>query len=189
MNEVIKTIKSRRSIRKYLTEQIKDEELKSILDAAIYAPSGHNDQTWHFTVIQNKETLDELNIKSKALMSRAQTDWIVKMGQNEKYHVFHNAPTVIIVSGEEKSNKELAYCTIADCSAAIQNMLLAAHSIGIASCWVGLTSFVFEIQEEVEKLNIPKGYKPLFAVTLGYSAITKEINPLPRRENVISYIK
>jgi nitroreductase len=189
MNEVINAIKNRRSIRRYLPEQIKDEELNLILEAAVYAPSGHNDQPWHFTVIQNKELLDEFNIKSKELMSKASTDWIVKMGQNEKYHVFHNAPTVVIVSGEESSNDELAYCPLGDCSAAIQNMLLSAHSIGVASCWVGLTSFIFEVQEEVQKLNIPKGFKPLFAVTLGYSAITKEINALPRRENVINRIK
>lgn len=189
MNSIIEAIKNRRSIRKYLPQQIKEDELNLILEAGIYAPSGHNDQPWHFTVVQNKELLDELNIKSKELMSKANTDWIVKMGENEKYHIFHNAPTVIIVSGEESGNEELAYCPMSDCSAAIQNMLLAAHSIGVASCWVGLTSFVFEIKEEMQKLNIPQGYKPLFAVTLGYSAITKEIKPLPRRENVINYIK
>lgn len=189
MNQVIETIKNRRSIRKYTPSQIKDEELNTILEAGIFAPSGHNDQPWHFTVIQNKDLLDHINTKSKELMVDAKTDWIVKMGQNERYHIFHNAPTVIIVSGEESSNRELAYCPMGDVSAAVQNMLLAAHSIGIASCWVGLTSFIFEINEEVEKLNIPAGYRPIFAITLGYSAMTKEINALPRRENVVTYIK
>lgn len=189
MNQIMETIKNRRSIRKYKEEQITNDELAFILEAAVYAPSGHNDQPWHFTVIQNKEFLNQLNEKSKVLMASAETDWIAKMGQNERYHVFHNAPTVILVSGEESSNKELAYCPMGDVSAAVQNMLLAAHSIGVASCWIGLTSFVFEVQEEVEKLNLPKGFKPIFAVALGYSAITKEINALPRRENVISYIK
>ena len=189
MNEIVKVIKERRSIRKYLPEQIKDEELNLILEAATYAPSGHNDQPWHFTVIQNKDLLNDLNVKTKELMSKANTDWIAKMGQNERYHVFHNAPTVIIVSGQENHNKELDYCPMGDVSAAIQNMLLTAQSIGVASCWVGLTNFVFEIEEEVKKLNLPQGFKPLFTVTLGYSAITKEINALPRRENVISYIK
>lgn len=189
MNEVIKAIKDRRSIRKYTSEQIKDEELNLILEAGIYAPSGHNDQPWHFTVIQNKELIDELNEKSKSLMRNAHTDWIIKMGESEKYHIFHNAPTVVIVSGEENKNDELAYCPMADCSAAIQNMILAAHSIGIASCWIGLTSFLFDAQEGLEGLNIPEGYKPLFAVTLGYSAITREIAALPRRENVVNFIR
>jgi nitroreductase len=189
MNEVFKAIKGRRSIRRFTPEQIKDEELSLILEAGIYAPSGHNDQPWHFTVIQSKEVIDGINERSKARMRDANTDWIRKMGESEKYHVLHNAPTVIIVSGEELDNAELAYCPMADCSAAIQNMLLAAHSIGIASCWVGLTSFIFEAKDELEELNIPQGYKPMFAVVLGYSAITKEINPLPRRENVVNFIR
>lgn len=189
MNEVIEAIKNRRSIRRYAPEQIKDEELNVILEAGIYAPSGHNDQPWHFTVIQNKELLNHINIKSKELMAEATTDWIAKMGQNEKYHIFHNAPTVIIISGEESSNEELAYCPMGDVSAAVQNMLLAAHSIEVSSCWVGLTSFIFQVQEEVEKLQLPKGYRPYFAVTLGYSAMTKEIKALERRENVISFLK
>jgi nitroreductase len=129
MNQVIETIKQRRSIRRFLADQIKDDELNLILEAGIYAPSGHNDQPWHFTIIQNKDIIDQINIKCKSLMLNAQTDWIVKMGQSEKYHVFHNAPTVVVVSGEINSNDELSYCPMGDCSAAIQNMILAAPAL------------------------------------------------------------
>lgn len=69
MNEVLETIKSRRSIRKYLSKQIKDEELDMILESAIYAPTGHNDQPWHFTVIQNNELIDEMSVESKKIMA------------------------------------------------------------------------------------------------------------------------
>lgn len=189
MNQVIETIKDRRSIRRYLPEQIKEEELNTILEAGIYAPSGHNDQPWYFTVIQSKEVIEDLNVKTKQLMEKAKTDWIVKMAQNEKYHVFYNAPTVVIVSGKKNNNEELPYCPMADCSAAAQNILLAAKSIGVASCWVGLTSFIFEEQEEVKKLNIPEEYEPLFAITLGYSAVTKELKAFERKNNAINYIR
>lgn len=189
MNQVIETIKDRRSIRRYLPEQIKEEELNTILEAGIYAPSGHNDQPWYFTVIQSKEVIEDLNVKTKLLMEKAKTDWIVKMAQNEKYHVFYNAPTVVIVSGKKNNNKELPYCPMADCSAAAQNILLAAKSIGVASCWVGLTSFIFEEQEEVKKLNIPEEYEPLFAITLGYSAVTKDLKAFERKNNAINYIR
>lgn len=189
MNEILKVIKERRSIRKYLPQQIKDEDLSLILEGATFAPSGHNAQPWHFTVIQNKELLDHLSNKTKEYMSKAETNWIIKMGTNEKYHLFHNAPTVIIVSGLKDTNKELPYSPMADCSAAIQNMLLVAQSLGIASCWVGLTTFLFEHEEDYKQLNIPEDYTPLFAIPLGYSAITKEITPLERRENIVNYIK
>lgn len=189
MNNILEVIKERRSIRRYLPNQITEEELNLILEAAVYAPSGHNDQPWHFTVIQNKEIIDDINNSTKAFMKNATTDWILKMANNENYHIFHNAPTVVIVSGDESNNKDIPYCPISDCSAAVQNMMLVAQSIGVASCWVGLTSFLFEKEEELTKLNLPEGYKPQFAVTFGYSAITKEIKPFPRRENVVTIIK
>ena len=99
MNEVLETIKNRRSIRKYSSEQIKNEELDMILESAIYAPTGHNDQPWHFTVIQNKELIDEMSVESKKLMAESPVDWMAKMGRAENLHLFYNAPTVIVVSG------------------------------------------------------------------------------------------
>lgn len=189
MNAIIEAIKGRRSIRKYLPNQIKDEEINLILEAAGYAPSGHNEQPWHFTVLQHKELIDSISAKTKAQMAKSSTDWICKMGQSERYNPFYNAPTIVIISGKENLNEDISYCPLADCSAAIENMLLAAHSIGVASCWIGFLSFIFDLQEEIAKLQLPDGYKPLFAVTLGYSAITKEINALDRKSDVISFIR
>jgi nitroreductase len=60
MNEVLKAMKNRRSIRQYKSEQIGDAELQAIMEAAIYAPSAMNQQKWHFTVIQNRKTLDKI---------------------------------------------------------------------------------------------------------------------------------
>ncbi|HOA77632.1 MAG TPA: nitroreductase family protein, partial [Thermosynergistes sp.] len=84
MNEVLEVIKRRRSIRKYLPDQIKDEELNTILEAAIFAPSGHNEQPWHFLVIQDKELIDRMSEKAKEAMTRSDIDWIVKIGQNTR---------------------------------------------------------------------------------------------------------
>ncbi|MBU3178504.1 nitroreductase family protein [Clostridium estertheticum] len=66
MNEVLKTIKNRRSVRSYFSEQTKQEELDLIIESGIYAPSGNNDQPWHFTVIQNKENI---NVHLKQVIS------------------------------------------------------------------------------------------------------------------------
>lgn len=184
MNQIIQTILDRKSIRKYTSEQIKDEELNLILECALKAPTGHNDQPWHFTVIQSKEVIDELSRKTKELMSKSGVDWIEKMGNNEKFHLFHNAPTIIIASAKMDS-----YSPYADISAAIENMMISAWSMGIGSCWVGLTSYLFEIKEEVRKLNIPEDYTPMYTVTLGYPDPTKEFRTPERNKEVINYIK
>jgi len=68
MNETIQTILSRRSVRSYSSEQIKDEELDLILKAGLYAPSAHNQQSWHFTVIQDKEVINKLNKAAKPIL-------------------------------------------------------------------------------------------------------------------------
>ena len=74
MNEVLKTIKSRRSIRAYTEQQISQEDLNTILEVATYAPSGMNYQTWHFTAIQNAAGLEELKEKIKASSTGAWTE-------------------------------------------------------------------------------------------------------------------
>lgn len=183
MNKVLENIKSRRSIRKYRSEQIKDEELEMILESAIYAPTGGNDQPWQFTVIQNKKLIDEMSAESKKVMANAPIDWMAQMGKSEHYHVLFHAPTVVIVSGKEDATSPLP-----DCCAAIQNMLLAAESIDIGSCWIGLARFFFENPENIEKLGIPEGYKPYYAVSLGYKGSSNNKAP-ERNTNVVNYIK
>ncbi len=106
VNQVLEIIKSRRSVRKYSSEQIKDEELEIILESAIYAPTGGNDQPWHFTVIQNREFIDYMNmeakkliVQDKELVNRINTeakklpdfeDRITKIGRSNNFNIFYN---------------------------------------------------------------------------------------------------
>ncbi len=182
-NEILENIKNRRSIRSFKAEQIKDEELEAILEASIYAATGHNDQPWHFTVIQNAEFIDYMSNKTKEEMKKSNISWIAKMGQSDR-HIFYNTPTLIVVSGRQDS-----YSPLTDCSAAIQNMLLAAESLNIGSVWIGLIDFFFALEEEVKKLKLPQGYKPYYGVCLGYKASSKVPTAPERNKEVISYIK
>lgn len=203
MNEVLKTIKSRRSIRRYLSEQIKDEELDILLESAIYAPTWGNDQPWYFTVIQNREFIENMNLEAKKAIvqdielvnhinaeSKKTSDDLpdfrdkfAKLGSSESFNIFYEAPTVIVVSGKKGTTSSFA-----DCCAAIQNMLIAAESLEIGSCWIGLARFFFENPENVEKLNLPDNYEPYYAVTLGYKAAPNNKAP-ERNMNVVDYIK
>jgi nitroreductase len=186
MNETLEVIRKRRSIRAFNPEQIKDEELKEIIDAAIYAPSATNKQPWHFTVIQNKDIIDDLNKSFKELAKDAESDYVRRVGINENFHVFYNAPTVILVSGDENNH----YAAV-DCAAAMENMLLAAEAQGIGSCWIGFIAYLLnheEGKEYLKKLGIPEGYRQLHAVALGYKKINRSIAPA-RKENTVNYIK
>lgn len=183
MNLVLETIKNRRSVRKYKEEQIKEDELQLILEAGMYAPSACNQQPWHFTVIQNKELIAQMSDKAKNLMKTYTDEWIVNLGNNEHFDLHYGAPTVIVISG-----KKDCYEPITDSSAAIQNMLLAAESLGIGSCWIGLSKFYF-MQEEASKLNIPDGYEPYFTISLGYKEMKEKLNGPVRNKDVVNYIR
>jgi len=184
MNEVLKTIKSRRSVRRFKQEQLNQNLMEEIIEAGIYAPTAHNEQPWHFTVIQNPELLKKINEKTREGMEKSDNDWVQKVASNPAYKVTYGAPTLVIVSGREEG---MAWRV--DCAAAIQNMLIAAKSLNVGSVWLGLTRFFFEQKEEVAVLGIPEGYVPYYSVAFGYEEGEKEQVAPKRNMNVVKYIK
>lgn len=184
MNEVLNVIKSRRSNRNFKPEQINQESLDLILEAGIYAPTAHNDQPWHFTVIQNEDFLRYINEKTREAMAGADIEWIKKMGSNPAFNVTYNAPTLIIVSGRKDG-----VAWEADCAAAIENILLAAESLDIGSVWLGLVRYFYNQESEKEKLGIPEEFQPYYGIALGYKAdVRKDFIP-KRNRDVINYIR
>lgn len=186
MNETLRVIRERRTTRRFKTEQIKEEELQAIIEAGLYAPSAHNQQSWNFTVIQNKELLDELNIETKESAKSFPDEMIQKMANNEKLNIFYGAPTVVIVSGQDS-----AMLPQIDCAAATQNMFIAAEALEIGGCWNGLVGFLFngpKGEEYKKKLNIPEGYTPYYAAVFGYKEVKATKAPA-RKENAVQYIR
>jgi len=184
MNKVLETIKNRRSIRKYKTEQIKQEELDLILEAGIYAPSGHNEQPWHFTVIQNKDLISQINTISKKIMANIEIDWIKKLALNPETNITYSAPTIIIVSGRKDGISAKT-----DCCAAVENMLIAAESLNIGSVWLGFAIFAFSNKDLAPNIDLPEGYEPLYAFALGYKDLEQQPQAPKRNYNCINYIR
>lgn len=100
MNETLQTIKARRSVRAYTEQQVSAEDLNLILEAATYAPSGMHLETWHFTAIQNKEVLEELNDKIKGAFAKSDDLHTRERGHSQTYCCYYHAPTLVIVSNE-----------------------------------------------------------------------------------------
>lgn len=186
MNEAIKNIMNRRSVRVYSENQIKPEDLELILQAGLYAPSACNTQPWHFTVVQNQDLIKKMSDETKKELMKCDSEYFQKFANNEKYEIFYHAPTIIVVSGEKASLTPQT-----DCPAATENMMLAAESLEIGTCWIGLVTYLFrsEKAEEFRKLlEIPEGYEPYYAMTMGYKKFPNP-KPQPRRENTVNYIK
>jgi len=143
-------------------------------------------QPWHFTIIQNKDLIDTLSVESKKEFLNSENELFRKMAENEKYNIFYHAPTIIVISGEKKAEMPEV-----DCALATQNISLAAESLGLGTCIIGLVLFLFKsarAEEFIEKLEIPEGYEPYYAITLGHKKMP-DLKPAPRRENTVNYIK
>lgn len=188
MNNTLEFIKSRRSTRVFEINQLKKTEIDTILEAGMWAPSGHNMQSWHFTVVQNHELLKEINYKAKEVFKNMNIEdkTINNMVNNEKFNMFYDAPTVIFVSGDKN-----ALTPVVDTSAAVQNMLLMAHSMNLGSCWLHMPLPAFSGEEGrlmCDKLGIPKNYEVMHAISFGYKK-TEGGNGPKRKENTVNYVK
>jgi nitroreductase len=182
VNEVIKAIKSRRSVRSYKSEALSKGIFQAIIEAGCYAPTGHNGQPWHFSAVQSRGILEEVNTKAKQVMSGVPVDWIQNIGKNQAVDITHRAPALILISC-----KKGAVSGPADCAAAMENMMIAAESLGIGSCWMGFINFIFNDAEMMKKLGVPEGYEPQQAAVFGYPEGEKKSAPA-RNLDVVTYI-
>ena len=166
MEPVMSAIKTRRSIRAYQPEQIPQGEIMLILDAARWAPSGKNGQPWRFIVIQEDQQL-----KTRIANLTAYRKWV------------DQAPCLILVLLDKSLMYDRQKDTLA-IGASIQNLLLAAHSHGLGTCWLG--EILCHEDQIRQLLAIPEHLETLAVITLGFPASTQ--SPTRRRdilENII----
>ena len=173
MNEAIKTLLNRRSIRKFKPEQIKDDELNAVLEAAKYAPSGANQQSALFIVVQNKEMREKITKLNAAVLGK-------------DIDPYYGAPTVIIVLADKTK-----VTPVEDGSLALGNMFNAACSLGLGSCWVHRTKQMFELVEGkalLRKWGVEGDYIGVGSCVLGYPNC-EHPKPALRKENSVVMVK
>jgi nitroreductase len=184
-NETLKVIRNRRSIRKYTAEQISDEEVKAIVEAAIYAPTGMNLQGWHFSVVQKPALIAKIRKTMKENILNSGVPGMVERAKAPDFAAFHNAPTILFLSADEKSGVAQI-----DCGMAAENICLAAESLNIGSCIMTSSAILFvndAAGELAHEIGFPAGYKHMCAVTLGYKA--EHPTAPERKSGVVNYVK
>lgn len=182
---VVENIMNRRSIRSYKPEQIKDDELKQIIECGINAPSGLNKQSWELRVIQNPEFITEMNNGFVKYASGQQMEGSASRSQQPGFSVFHGAPTVILVASDES-----LYSPV-DCGLLGENILLSAEAMNIGTCVVGGVTEYFNTPEAKEnivpKFKLSEGFKPLYCIVMGYKNESPKAKP--RDASKVQYIK
>ncbi|MGE5561185.1 MAG: nitroreductase family protein [Chloroflexota bacterium] len=185
MNETMKSLLTRRSIRSFETRQVPDDLLQQIVEAGRYAATGMGRQPWHFTVVQNRALLDWIVAENVKAILASGNERTIERAKDPNYDNFYHAPTVIVVSGTGEGS-----IVIADCANAMQNMAVAAHSLGLGSCYLASFSMAFRdgrMPELAQRLGVPEGFTPMFALAVGYAAGPAP-EPAPRKDNV-NYIR
>lgn len=152
-NSLIKMIFARRSIRKYRKEPVSEKEVTTLLEAAMAAPSSSNRKPWHFIVMTSRKIIDNL----------AQVHPYGKM--------LFEAPLCIAVCGDKTIS---ARSWVQDCSAATENLLLAAAALGLGAVWLGVHPLEERISAVKKVLSIPKNIVPLNLISIGRPAEEKE---------------
>ena len=184
MNETLRLIAARRSHRAYETTPLTAEQLECLLDAALASPSARNLQPWHFTVVRNQQLLAEMNAAAReAAMEQAPEKRSARF-QESSFDIFYHAPTVIFLSGV-RANR---YSHI-DCGIAVQNIALAAESMGLGSVILGLPNLAFESARGPEfrqALEMPEDSDFVIAIAVGVPADDK--GPHPVSEGKISFV-
>ena len=186
MNEFLQLIRNRRSIRQFKKEQVKDEEIQAIMEAAIYAPNAMNQQKWHFAVIQNKEMLTRITSIIKGNMLHSGIEFLAERAKADGFAPFNEAPTVVFITAEEKSR----FANI-DGALAAENIALAAASLNIGTNIQASPGFLFASPagEALKKeMGIPDGYTYVCNVTVGYPDGPKP-EAKPRNKGVVTYIR
>jgi len=139
---------TRRSIRKYKGTRIDDKAILSIIKAGMYAPSANNTRPWHFIVVDDRSIIDSI------------------MKVHPYSSMLAEASHAIVVCGDETKQNGPRYYPL-DCSAATQNLLLAAHALGYGAVWLGVEPRAERIKAISELFGLPPHIHPVSIVSVG----------------------
>ena len=195
--ETVETILTRRSTRSYTSAPVERDKLEKIIEAGRHAPSGGNNQTNHFIVVQNPDVLHKLAKLAEDAFAKMeiteQTYSSLKSSimQSKKggYVFYYRAPVLIIVANQKNYGNN-----IADCAVAVENMMIAANALDLGSCWINQLKWLNEepsVLNYLRELGLKEDERVYSSMIVGYpkSADGKPNRiPLPRKGNEVTFI-
>jgi nitroreductase len=162
---IFETILGRRSVRSYTDRKVEADVVKTLLEAAVWAPTALHKEPWGFVIVQNKDTLKNISDLAKPLF----IEELKKIGTREDVlkhtggNLFYDAGTLIIICGKTNGHQP-----VADCWMAAENMMLAACAMNLGSCVVASALPAMNLPEVKSMLGIPAGFIAVAPVIIGY---------------------
>ena len=167
-DNAIETIMTRTSIRSFTDRAVSADTVEMLLRAGMAAPTAVNLQPWHFVVVNDRAKIDELG------------------GNGRQSQMWHESPLVIVVCGNMEKAMEGAGQAfwVQDCSAATENILLAAHALGLGAVWTGCYPIEERVANISQVLGLPEHIVPLCAIVMGYPNESPQPKDKWKPENV-----
>jgi nitroreductase len=172
MKDFFEILNSRVSVKSYLDTPVEKQQLQQIVEAGTHAPTGRNKQSPIILAVTNKTLRDKLSALNAKILG-TDTD------------PFYNAPCVLVVLADKSVNTR-----VYDGSVVMENMLLAAHALGLGACWIHRARETFETEEGkqiLKELGIEGEYEGVGNCVVGHAKITPSVKP--RKENWVYYVE
>jgi nitroreductase len=150
---MIDAILARRSIRSYTDERVSDDQIRTLLEAAMAAPSGMNRKPWHYVVVTERETLDRLGATTKS------------------WGMLKSAPLAVVACGDPEISEKY---WVQDTIAGVENLLIAVSMLGLGAVWLGCHPNPERVEPTREILGIPEPVVPIAVLSIGHPAEEKE---------------
>ena len=195
--DALEAILTRRSTRSYTPAPVEAEKLQKILDAGRHAPSGGNNQTCHFLVVQNPEVLKKLATLAENAFAKMEVTpetysslkTSILLSKKGGYVFHYNAPVLIIVANQQNYGNNMA-----DCAVAVENMMVAANALDLGSCWINQIHWLTddaEILKYLRELGLKENERVYASMVAGYAKSEDGLpqrKPLPRKGNEVIFI-
>lgn len=188
-NPVLDNIYQRRSVRNYSDKEVPGEIIREIIRAGTYAPSAVNKQPWRFVVVKNRQLIDEYDDRArKAFLAEfkdTKNPDLIRYVQHlskPTTRILYRAPVFILVFASPDVIDEN------DCALAAENMMLAAHSLGLGSCWIGLAAGLGNNKEFLNEVGVPEGHKLIAPLIFGYPAKENQKAPARNADVILKWI-
>ena len=184
MNDTLKSIMERRSIRAYTDEPLTEAELQTLVDAALASPTAKNSQDWHFIFVTNRDVLDAFSADFRAGMIAAAPENAEKF---KNYDVLYHPPLLVVITLKDEPSSRFSEV---DAGIAVENIAIAAQGMGLGSVILGMPIDLFRSEIEPawqQKLGFPGGHHFAIAISVGHPATTKDAHPIG--ENKVTFVK
>jgi nitroreductase len=179
-------ILTRRSMREFTSQLVDQDLLRTLIDAAIQAPSAVNQQPWSFSVVRDKALLAHISREAKAHMLATTPAGLLshhfqEILGNPDIDIFHHAPVLIVISSVTPSP-----WAVENCALAAENLMLTACAAGLGTCWIGLSQSWLGTAEGKAALDLPQTSLPIAPIIVGHPKAPPPA--VPRKEPVIRWI-